>query len=438
LEFVSALWACPFLGIIFSVSFLPLLCSGFWNRYASRVLLFWPIVYLLLVVHQFGPNKAIFAVFDSITADYIPFIVLIASLYIVSGGIFIDFPQKCSAFFNTLVLFFGSLIAGWIGTTGAAVLLIRPLLRANEERKYKTHLVVFFIFLVANIGGGSSPLGDPPLFIGFLNGIDFFWFIKNLYPFLIGAIIALCLLFFIIDFALLKIDRAAILEETKRPIVIFQGMENLIVVELIVLTVILCNFKGGFSLGGEKFHYSSVLRNILLAIITWVSLKITPHEIRQKNCFSFAPIREVSELFIGVFITIAPIIYILQQGKNGAFRCIFEWIAPNGEVLANRCFWASGLLSSILDNAPTFLVFFHLTSGDANALMSAKANVLTAFSISVVFMGALTYIGNAPNLMVKSISEGYGVKVPSFLGYLLWSCAILLPIFLIISHFGIG
>ncbi|MDR0678062.1 MAG: sodium:proton antiporter, partial [Holosporaceae bacterium] len=198
---------------------------------------------------------------------------------------------------------------------------------------------------------------------------------------------------------------------------------------------ILCNFDGGFSLCGENFSYSSILRFFLLAVISLISLKITPARIREKNHFSIAPIKEIAELFAGIFITIAPIINILHQGTKGEFKFLLDWIAPSGEFIASRCFWASGLLSSILDNAPTFLIFFHLTSGDPTVLMTVKSNILMAFSISTVFMGALTYIGNAPNLIVKSVSADYSVKAPSFLGYLWWTSAILLPLFAIISYF---
>jgi Na+/H+ antiporter NhaD/arsenite permease-like protein len=186
---------------------------------------------------------------------------------------------------------------------------------------------------------------------------------------------------------------------------------------------------------GENCFYSSILRLLLLSAISLISLKITPAKIREKNRFSIAPIKEIAELFAGIFITITPIINILHQGTEGAFKFLFDWIAPGGEFIASRCFWASGLLSSILDNAPTFLIFFHLTSGDPVTLMTVKSHLLTAFSISTVFMGALTYIGNAPNLIVKSVSADYSIKVPSFLGYLKWTFAILLPIFAIISCF---
>jgi Na+/H+ antiporter NhaD/arsenite permease-like protein len=238
-----------------------------------------------------------------------------------------------------------------------------------------------------------------------------------------------------VDFVLFRLDQGISHEKIEGPFFKIQGIENIVLMAVILLVVIFCNFDGGFALCGERFSYASVLRNILLIVISFVSLKITPEKIRKKNDFSFTPIKEIAELFAGIFITVVPIIEILHQGIDGKLGWIFKWMAPGGEFMASRCFWASGVLSSILDNAPTFLIFFHLTSGDPHALMTVKSNILTAFSVSTVFMGALTYIGNAPNLIVKSISISHGIKVPSFLGYIGWSAAILGPIFAIISHF---
>lgn len=415
------------------MSFFPLLFPNFWHKYASYVPLFWSLIYLIFVAYFFGFFRVFGAICEPLLADYLPFIILIAALYTVSGGIFVDFPRYRGPLFNALFLLFGSFLAGWIGTTGASTLLIRPFLRANAGRKKCSHLVVFFIFLVANIGGSATPVGDPPLFIGFLKGIDFFWFIKRLYPVIFGATFALVGIFFVIDFILFKNDPATDHDRVAKSAFILRGKTNLLLMMAVLLIVIFCNFSGEVLLYGHKFNWSSILRNCLLVIISLISLRITPKKIHERNGFSVAPIREVAELFAGIFITIAPIISILQQGTSGAFGDVFRWMAPGGEFIANRCFWASGLLSSLLDNAPTFLIFFHLTSGDAQTLMTVKSHILAAFSISTVFMGALTYLGNAPNLMVRSIAEHCSIKTPSFLGYLLWSCTILLPIFAVIS-----
>jgi Na+/H+ antiporter NhaD/arsenite permease-like protein len=438
MEFCNSLWLCPFLGIILSMSFLPLLWPKFWHRYASYVPLFWSLVYLFFVWQSFGVGEVVLAIFEPIITDYLPFVILIATLYITSSGIFVDFPRWRGPLFNTLFLFFSSLVAGWIGTTGASALLIRPFLRANVYRKRRVHLMVFFIFLVANIGGGASPIGDPPLFIGFLKGIDFFWFIRHLYLVIFGTVGALCALFFLVDSLLFKMESSENISEKstdhrKLPF-IFGGGKNVFLMMAVLSVVIFCNFKGEFLLYGHSFSYSSLLRNCLLVTIALISLKITPGKIHRRNGFSLVPLKEVAELFAGIFITVTPIIHMLRQGSGGIFRSVFEWIAPGGEFLADRCFWASGLLSSILDNAPTFLIFFHLASGDPQLLMTTNSNILAAFSISTVFMGAITYIGNAPNMMIRSISSHYGVRTPSFLGYLLWSVTILGPVFFVISR----
>lgn len=439
MEFSNVLWTVPFLGIILSMSFLPLLCKNFWHKHGGYVPAFWTLIYLFFIAYIFGANKISDAVFEPIFDHYIPFIILISSLYVVSGGIFIDFPRGNGSLFNTGFLFFGSLISGLIGTTGSATLLIRPLLRSNSDRKYKTHLLVFFIFLIANIGGVSTPLGDPPLFIGFLEGVNFFWFVKNLYRYQLLTTIFLCLIFFVIDHQLLKyesLSQAKKDSQTKKDKgdhIVFRGRRNLALILGILVTVILCNFDGFFILFGEKFSYSSLIRSTILFIIAIISLKITPHTIRERNSFSFEPVKEIVILFASIFTTVTPIIAMLHQGTNGPLKFIFDWIAPNNEIVASRCFWASGLLSSILDNAPTFLIFFHMLSGNAAELMTIKANLLSAISISTVFMGAMTYIGNAPNLMVKSIAANYGVKAPSFIGYMVWSIGILIPVFFVIS-----
>jgi Na+/H+ antiporter NhaD/arsenite permease-like protein len=421
---------------VFSVAFGPLLAAKFWEKYSAYVLRFWTCLYLFWVSYFWGWPRVVEAIYEPLFADYLPFILLIFALYIVSGGIFVDFPRSYGPCFNTIYLFAGSILAGWMGTTGATSLLIRPFLRANSFRRYKTHLMVFFIFLVSNIGGAVTPLGDPPLFIGFLKGIDFFWFIKHLYVFIFGTIGALCLLFFAVDFYLFKKDgQKPGPRSNQDPSFILEGIPNIFLLVGILLTVILCNFPGDGFVLGESVSGAAVLRNLILLTIIIISVSVTPDEIYQRNGVSLGPIKEIGELFFGIFITIVPVIHIMNQGGDGRLGDVFSWIAPGGDFIASRCFWISGLLSSFLDNAPTFLLFFHMTSGDPNVLMTAQANILTAFSISTVFMGALTYIGNAPNLIVRSVAEGQGVAMPSFLGYVVWSMSILLPIFVIISYY---
>lgn len=441
MDFSNIMWGIPCLGIIFSMSFIPLISAKFWNQYSRQVFIFWTLTYMACAGYVFTVSSTLLSVVDAIFSDYISFIIQISTLFIVSGGIFINLAIRSTPMFNTVFLFGSSLLAGWIGTTGTATLMIRPILRANSHRHYRVHLMVFFIFLVANIGGAFSPLGDPPLFVGFTNGIDFFWFAKHLYPYIFGTLFFLCILFFLIDTQLLKVEKRirkknklSENEEEEENEFLIKGKFNIILLALVLITVMFCNFNAEFTVWGKNYHWSSVVRNIILLTISWISLKFTKRSIRERNNFSLAPIQEVAELFAGIFITATPIIEMLHQGSNGSLKWIFEQITHNGEFVLQKCFWISGLLSSILDNTPTFLIFFHLTSGNAQELMTTHANLLTSFSIATVFMGALTYIGNAPNLMVKSISRNYGVKVPSFLEYMLWSFGILIPVFVIISY----
>lgn len=434
MDFYNLCWAIPFIGIILSMSFLPLILPIFWQRHHGKVPFFWVGIYLIGVAYNFGINHIPTAVLEPIISDYLSFIIQISTLYIISGGIYIEFNQKGNAWFNTIFLFCGSFLAGWIGTTGAATLLIRPLLRANSGRSYQSHIVVFFIFLVANIGGIMTPLGDPPLFIGFLKGIDFFWFSKNLYPYWFITTITLCVIFFMLDSYLLQKEKPITNVDSQNNInIVLKGTNNIILLALVLAVVITCNFTNTFSIGGLSFHYSSLLRNSLLCLIAIISMKITPHTIRKQNTFSLEPLKEIALLFMGIFITVDPIIHILHLGHEGPCRCLYDFMSCNNEFVPSRFFWISGLLSSFLDNAPTFLIFFHLASGNAQILMTTQAHLLTAFSLSTVFMGALTYIGNAPNLMVVSIAQSLKVKTPSFLKYMLWAWGILGPILLAIS-----
>ncbi|MDR3151413.1 MAG: sodium:proton antiporter, partial [Holosporaceae bacterium] len=262
MNFSSLIWSIPFLGIILSVSFMPLLAPNIWRRHYGLVPVFWSVVYLLGVSWEFGAANLFMATLRPLLEHYVPFVTLIFALYITSGGIFIDVSGKQGPLFNTCFLFCGSLVAGWIGTTGAAMLLIRPFLRANFHRKHKTHLLVFFIFLVANIGGALTPLGDPPLFIGFLEGIDFFWFAKNLGGILLSTVAILCGLFFAIDSALFRRENVSNAAQKLR--FTFAGYRNIPLLALIIAVVTLCNFKGSFYIAGEQFSCSELVSSLLL------------------------------------------------------------------------------------------------------------------------------------------------------------------------------
>jgi Na+/H+ antiporter NhaD/arsenite permease-like protein len=337
---------------------------------------------------------------------------------------------------NTIILTIGTFTASLIGTTGASMLMIRPMLRSNAWRVYKTHTVVFFIFLVSNIGGSLTPLGDPPLFLGFLHGVPFFWTL-HLLPEMAFVSFSLLLLYYIMDsYYYKKESYTAIPDDTPEPVSI-EGYYNFIFLTGIIAAAL---FSGNVRLGdinilGIHQSVESLIRDVVLISMATGSLFFTKKEIYLKNEFGWAPIMEVAYLFAGIFITIIPVLAILKAGDKGAFAWLIEWTDSPAHY-----FWAVGILSSFLDNAPTYLTFFNSMLGkfypgmmEAPAvakLIVEQIPYLTAIAIGAVFMGANTYIGNAPNFMVKSIAEEAGVKMPSFFGYMFkYSIPILLVLF---------
>jgi Na+/H+ antiporter NhaD/arsenite permease-like protein len=316
---------------------------------------------------------------------------------------------------------------------------VRPLIRANDNRKHTVHIFVFFIFIVSNAGGSLTPLGDPPLFLGFLKGVDFFWTVRHIFPetlFLVGTLL---LLFFGLDtwyYAKGKEVRPVDPTPDTRGVG-FDGARNFWLLAAIVALVLLSGIwktPAGFEIAGTQVGLPGLVRDIGLVIVTFISLRITPTQVHDDNQFSWAPMQEVAKLFAGIFLTIIPVIAMLRAGLDGPFAPVVAAVTrPDGTPDPAMYFWASGALSSFLDNAPTYLVFFNTAGGDPQLLMTQLAPVLAAISAGSVFMGANTYIGNAPNLMVKSIVEDRGVKMPSFFGYMAWSGAILVPLFLVMT-----
>ena len=324
-----------------------------------------------------------------------------------------------------------------MGTTGAAMLLIRPLMRAISYRKYKVHTIVFFIFLVANIGGSLTPLGDPPLFLGFLKGVSFFWTTVHMFiPFTLLAAILLALYFAIDTFFFNKEGWPESPDAGKDGKLRLEGTHNLLLLGGVVAGVLMSGVwqpEGGVTIYHVHVELQNIVRDVLLLILAVISLKTTPHEIRRRNEFDWEPIREVAKLFSGIFISMIPAIAILRAGMDGALSGLISMVrTADGLDNHTMFFWLTGLLSSFLDNAPTYLVFFNTAGGDAHRLMS-EAGTLLAISAGAVFMGANTYIGNAPNFMVRSIAESGGIKMPSFFGYMAWSVGILIPSFILMT-----
>ncbi len=439
---VLPLWSIiPFIGILLSIAIIPLINPTFYHHHYSKVSAFWALVFAIPFIAIYR-GEGIYEILHIYLIDYIPFIILLWGLFTVSGGILLRGTLRGTPAVNTLLLIIGTVLASWMGTTGASMLLIRPIIRANNYRKNKTHIVVFFIFLVSNIGGSLTPLGDPPLFLGFLHGVPFFWTFKLL-PHMVFVSVILLVLFFILDSVLLKregLERAPD-DGVKEPIRV-QGLYNLIFLAGIIGAVLMSGLwrAGQVTVLGVHMEWQNILRDVLIVVMGWLSLKTTPFsgKLRRANEFTWFPIQEVAYLFAGIFVTIVPALLILKAGTEGALAFVIE-----ATKTPPYYFWITGGLSSFLDNAPTYLTFFNTALGQhfpglpeavaVPRLLSEQAHFLEAISAGAVFMGANTYIGNAPNFMVRSIAEESGVKMPSFFGYMAWSIGILTPLYILVT-----
>lgn len=437
---LSLVWGLPFALILLSIATGPLLFAHTWHHHFGKITAGWTLLFLIPFTLVFGFVESVHLIAHAMVGEYIPFILLLLALYTISGGILVWGNLHGSPKLNTALLAIGTLLAPIMGTTGAAMLMIRPLLKANDNRKHNVHVVIFFIFLVANIGGGLTPLGDPPLFLGFLKGVDFMWTVQHmLAPVLISTVVLLTI-FYIIDsryFAkeseLLPRDPSP---DSEEGIKLF-GKWNFVLLLCVIGAVLLSGMwkpqHPGFDILGTNYPLPNLVRDVILLVLTVVSLIITPKPVRAGNEFNFDPIAEVAKLFAGIFITISPVLAMLQAGEKGAFAGIISLVHDSaGQPINTMYFWMSGMLSAFLDNAPTYLVFFNMAGGDPHELMRGDLfHTLLAVSMGSVFMGALSYIGNAPNFMVKAIAEQRKVPMPSFFGYMAWSFGILIPLFLL-------
>jgi len=433
------LWSViPFLGILLSIALFPLILPRFWHHYFPAIAAFWALAFAGPFLLSYG-SVAFHEILHIYLIDYFPFIILLWGLYTISGGILIEGSLKGTPTLNVILLLFGTCIASWIGTTGASMLLIRPVLRANAWRERKVHVIVFFIFLVSNVGGSLTPLGDPPLFLGFLHGVPFFWTF-NIFPQMYEVVVLLLGLFFIFDTFHYKRDKSKRPDTVKVPITV-KGLHNILFLGGVVVAVLISGLWhiGHINFLGVHLAGESLLRDFLIISMGLLSLWSTKNEIRVRNDFTWFPIKEVAYLFAGIFITIIPALAILKAGMNGEMSFIVERVKEPIDY-----FWITGILSSFLDNAPTYLTFLNTALGTfcsnmpeqaaIEKLIATKEVYLMAISCGAVFMGANTYIGNAPNLMVKAIAEESGVPMPSFFGYIFkYSLPILIPIFVVVT-----
>jgi len=425
-------WATPFAGLLLSIAVMPLAAPAVWHHHFGKIAAAWTLALLIPFALSFGLAQTGGVLVHTLVEEYLPFTILLGALYTTAGGIFIRGNLHGSPTLNAGLMALGAVLASFMGTTGASMLLIRPLIRANDNRRHNAHVVVFFIFIVSNVGGSLTPLGDPPLFLGFLQGVSFFWTAGHLWAETLFLLTSLLAVFWCLDSWLYRKEGITPTDPTPdAPRVGLEGAINLLPLAVAVGLVLMSGtWKPGivFDLWGTPLPLQALLRDIGLVGVTAASLWLTPAGVREKNQFSWAPMQEVAKLFIAIFLTMVPVIAMLKAGPAGVF-------APLAAMLDSPLayFWLTGGLSSVLDNAPTYLAFFNLAGGNAQVLMSESAAVLAAISGGAVFMGAMTYIGNAPNFMVKAIAEERGVKMPSFGGYLLWSGAVLLPLLFVMA-----
>jgi len=409
--------ALPFVALLLTIALAPLVTPQWWHHNRSKALVAFVVCVPILIYLGVAAPQVLIEKLQ----EYFGLIVVIGALFIITGGIHIQGSFAGTPLVNTGLLGIGAVLANLVGTTGASVLLIRPLLRANKARKRVAHLVIFFIFIVGNCGGLLTPIGDPPLLLGFLKGVPFDWTLR-LWPqwLLVNGIL-------LIAFNLW--DRRAHEPEEKE--LIHEPLRVRGAVSILGLLGVLATILGAGVAAARGAPWDAGIQELAIVLITVIAYMGTPRENRERNAFTFGPIIEVAILFAAIFVTMAPVLELLNIWARGPGF----WLSKPAHF-----FWASGTLSSVLDNAPTYLVFASSAAGlqglpphgpfiGALALDPGSAKLLAAISTGSVLMGANTYIGNAPNFMVKAIAEESGVKMPSFFGYMAYSLAILLPIY---------
>ncbi|MCO5160087.1 MAG: sodium:proton antiporter [Mesorhizobium sp.] len=434
---MSLLWALPFAGILLSIATGPLLYAHFWEHHYGKISALWAALVIVPMALAFGPMVAAEAVAHTMLLEYISFIILLFALFTIAGGIWISGNIHGTPAMNAILLAIGMVLASIVGTTGASMIMIRPLIRANDNRPFNVHVVVFFIFLVSNIGGSLTPLGDPPLFVGFLRGVDFFWTTQHLIweTLFVGGLVLAVFVGLDVWLHVREDGLPKIKDPTPDSTVRIFGTVNFLLLAGVIGSILLsASWKPGvaFTLLNVPVELQNLVRDVLILALAITSLFVTRRQYRIANGFSWGPIKEVAKLFAGIFICIIPVIAILKAGMDGALAPLVSLVTgADGAPNELAYFWMTGILSSFLDNAPTYLVFFELAGGDPQTLMTTLGLTLTAISAGAVFMGANTYIGNAPNFMVYAIAREQGVSMPSFFGYMLWSGAVLIPTFVI-------
>jgi len=425
-------WGLPFAGLLASIALLPLIVPRFWHHRMGWVAALWTAALLVPQALLQGADVAAGGAWHAILIEYLPFVALLLALFTAGGGILLEGGPWGTPAGNTLLLAIGTVLAGVMGTTGVSMVLIHPLLRSNAHRKKRVHLVIFFIILCANAGGITTPLGDPPLYIGFLRGVPFGWPLLNLIEPLLVLAVPLLGIFWLVDSwycrGVVRPERSSRLR--------VRGGANIALVVLVVLCVLVQGVwrPGDTVLLGQSIENERLIGMVVLLVVAAVSWKITPAEIRAQNLFSWEPMLEVGKLFAAIFVTIGPVLLMLAAGAHGPLAKLLALTEDaSGQPLPIAYFWMAGALAAVLDNAPTYLVFFQLAGDDAEHLTTTLSPVLRALSTGAVFFGGLTYIGNAPNMMVRSIAARRGIRMPSFFAYTGWALLIMLPMFALLS-----
>ncbi len=436
-------WLCiPFAGLLLCIAVLPLVKAEWWEKHQPHAVALWSLLFIIPYTVKYGAAASAETVLECVVNDYLTFIVLLFGLFCVSGNITLNGDLAGSPRVNTIFLLIGTLLSSCIGTTGASMLMVRPMIKMNSWRRHKAHIMIFFIFMISNMGGCLTPIGDPPLLMGFMRGVPFFWSM-HLLPILLLNMAVLSVLFYFLDRCNYRKDiREGQKPDIRKPgtEIRLNGAHNILFMIMIVAAVILSgvlpglpafadaqgNVRGIHIFGEVRLSFPAIIEIAIILLAAFLSFKTTDAKIRTENHFTWGAIREVAVLFIGIFITMQPALMLLKA------------LGPNlGISEPYQMFWATGLLSSCLDNTPTYLVFLTtagtlgFTEGLATTVGTISVKMLTAISCGAVFMGANTYIGNAPNFMVKSISDENGIRMPSFFGYILWSFACLIPVFLL-------
>ncbi len=433
MPYTTLAWGLPFAGLLLTIAVAPLAVSQLWGRHYGKLVGLWALAFVACDLLHESAGATGQRLLDVGLNTYLPFVLLLGSLFVITGGLRISGAPRGTPGVNTALLAISTAVSSCIGTPGTSMLMLRPLLRANRDRSRAAHVYVFYIFLVCNIGGALTPLGNPPLFLGYLRGVPFFWPVVHLFVPTVTVAAAVLAVFYVVDRHAYRLHPKFSETLTEIEKLGVAGGVNLLLLLGAALTMMLRSFwtlPGAVEVFGVPWSFDDILADALFLVLGALSLLLTHPATRQENEFVWTPILEVSILFAAIFVTLIPVNAIMAAGRNGPGHVLFSAMFAGGEPAVPLFYLLPGALSSVLDNAPAYLVFFGLAGADAKLLTGPMALTLTAISAGASYFGAMTYIGNAPNLMVKSIVEGYGVKMPNFFAYIAWSGVCLLPLLL--------